>query len=261
MSPPPRVGTEPTGASRKRVFLLPALRQDISVSHPSRSPLRSPAPAAGLSAVASALLVLSLPGAAWGQDRAAQALEAASRRYQEFSTLCAGFQQVLTVTLLGERKESTGELCQRRPNLFFMRFSDPRGDEVVADGTHFWIYYPSMNPGQVLKLPLDPSRGGLDFYREFLDRPGEKYDATLEGEEVVTGRNTVRIALRPREPRGYRSARVWIDPDRGMIRRVEVTEDNGTIRLLTLDGIQVDPPVADAAFTFPVPEGVRVIAR
>jgi len=231
------------------------------VSHPTHSPLRSRLRVAGSGAAACALLVLSLPGAAWGQDGAAQALEAASRRYQEIGTLCADFHQVLTVTLLGDRKESRGELCQRRPNLFFMRFSDPDGDAVVADGSHFWIYYPSMNPGQVLKLPLDPSRGGLDFYREFLDRPEEKYDATLEGEEVVTGRNTVRIALHPRAPRGYRSARVWIDPVQGMIRRVEISEDNGTIRLLTLDDLKVDPPVADAAFTFPVPQGVRVIAR
>ncbi|HSG47535.1 MAG TPA: outer membrane lipoprotein carrier protein LolA [Longimicrobiales bacterium] len=231
------------------------------MSHLTRSPLRRRARAAGLHALMCALVVLSLPAAARGQDRAAQALETASRRYQEFSTLCADFKQVLTVTLLGDRRESRGELCQRRPNLFFMRFSDPEGDAVVADGSHFWIYYPSMNPGQVLKLPLDPSRGGLDFYREFLDRPDEKYDATLEGEEVVTGRNTVRIALRPREPRGYRTARVWIDPAQGMIRQVEINEDNGTIRLLTLDAIRVDPPLAEGAFTFPVPEGVRVISR
>lgn len=222
------------------------------------SPWRRPAVSGALGA---ALLALSAAAPVRGQDRAAQALQAASARYQEIQTLCADFQQVLTVTLLGEEKASRGALCQRRPNLFFMRFSEPAGDEVVADGTWFWVYYPSMNPGQVIRLPLDPARGGLDFYREFLESPGEKYDATLEGEEAVTGRRTLRIALRPRAPRGYREARVWIDPVEGMIRRVEIREDNGTIRLLTLDRIRVDPPVEAGAFTFRVPEGVRVISR
>jgi len=189
------------------------------------------------------------------------ALEAASRRYAGIGTVCADFHQVLTVTLLGSRNESRGELCQRRPNLFFMRFSQPAGDAVVADGTHFWIYFPSMSPGQVVRLPMDPGRGGLDFYREFLEDPASRYEATLQGEEEVTGRTTLRILLRPRAPRGYRTARVWIDPEEGMVRRVEITEDSGTVRLITLDRIREDPALEGEAFTFRVPSGVRVISR
>jgi outer membrane lipoprotein-sorting protein len=217
---------------------------------------------------ATALAGLMAAGLFWGaaepalaQDRALETLEAASGRYAGFTTVCADFHQVLTVTLLGTRNESRGELCQRRPNLFFMRFSEPRGDEIVADGTWFWVYYASLNPEQAVKLPLDPSRGGLDFYREFLESPDERYHVTLEGEEEVTGRATIRILVRPRAPRGYREARVWIDPAEGMIRRVEVAEDNGTVRRITLDQIRVDPPVEARAFTFQVPDGVRIITR
>lgn len=204
------------------------------------------------------LLAAALPASAAGQDRAQAALQGAAERYRGLTTLCADFHQVLTVTLLGERTESRGELCQRRPNLFFMRFTQPAGDEVVADGTFFWVYYRSVNPDQVVKLPLDPSRGGLDFYREFLEEPEEKYVATLEGEEVVAGRSTLRIHLQPRAPRGYRSARVWIDPEARMIRRVEIVEENGTVRLLTLESLRVDPPVPPAAFDFQLPPGVSV---
>lgn len=210
---------------------------------------------------AAALLVLALAAPARAQDRALATLTAAASRYQEIQTVCASFRQVLTVALLGERNESRGELCQQRPNLFFMRFAEPAGDEVVADGTWFWVYYPSMNPGQVIRLPLDPARGGLDFYREFLENPADKYEATFEGEEEFTGRATHRIALKPRAPRGYRMARVWIDPREGMIRGVEVTEDNGTTRFMTLDRIRIDPAVGADAFTFRVPAGARVISR
>ncbi|MDT8341834.1 MAG: outer membrane lipoprotein carrier protein LolA [Longimicrobiales bacterium] len=212
-------------------------------------------------ALAAACLALVLPGALQGQDRAAEALRAASDTYGGLTTICADFHQVLTVTLLRQVKEARGELCQRRPNLFFMRFSEPGGDEVVADGEWFWVYYASVNPDQVVRLPLDPARGGLDFYREFLERPGERYHAVLEGEEEVTGRATLRIALTPRQARGYESARVWIDPGRGMIRRVEVAEENGTVRRVTLDRIRVDPVLPADAFTYRVPDGVRVVSR
>jgi outer membrane lipoprotein-sorting protein len=142
-----------------------------------------------------------------------------------------------------------------------MRFTEPAGDAVVADGSHFWIYYASVNPGQVLKVPLDPALGGLDFYREFLESPETKYDAVLEGREEVTGHATHRLRLVPVERRGYSRARVWIDAESAMIRRVEVHEDNGTVREVELDAIRVDPPLAADAFTFRVPDGVRVISR
>lgn len=222
---------------------------------PFRHPLRRGLPLLLLAA----LFLLPAPAAA--QDRALEALEAASERYAGITTVCADFHQILTVTLLGTRNESRGELCQRRPNLFFMRFTEPGGDEVVADGEWFWIYYASIDPEQVVRLPLDPARGGLDFYREFLESPAERYEASLEGEEEVTGRGTLRILVRPRAPRGYREARVWIDPDRGMIRRVEILEDNGTVRRITLDRVRQDPPMEADAFTFRVPDGARIISR
>jgi outer membrane lipoprotein-sorting protein len=200
------------------------------------------------------------PIQAQGGAQAMRALTEASERFSGLTVVCADFRQVLEVTLLGERRESRGELCQRRPNLFFMRFTVPQGDQVVADGSYFWIYYASVSPDQVVRLPLDPARGGLDFYREFLDRPAEKYQATLEGEESVAGTRTLRIRLDPLRDRGYRSARVWIDPVEDLIRRVEITEDNGTVRDITLEVVRIDPPVGPEAFEFRVPPGVNIVS-
>ncbi len=188
-------------------------------------------------------------------------LEGAAERYAGVETVCASFDQTLEVVLLNQENRGEGELCQARPNLFSMRFTDPEGDAVVADGEHFWVYYRSINPEQVLRLPVDPSRGGLDFYREFLDQPRSKYEASVEGREMVTGRETVRLSLEPQANRGYQSARVWIDPERREIRRVEVTEENGSIRTITLDGIRMDSPVPVGTFRFDVPDGVSVVVR
>jgi outer membrane lipoprotein-sorting protein len=211
-------------------------------------------------AVTVALGLGAAPSAIQAQDGMA-ILEEAAQRYEGVEAVCARFTQVLEVVLLGQENRGEGELCQARPNLFSMRFSDPPGDAVVADGEHFWIYYRSINPEQVLRLPVDPSRGGLDFYREFLEDPRSKYDATVEGEEVVTGRRTVRVALAPLSNRGYQSARVWVDPDRREIRRVEVTEENGSIRTVTLEDIRMDADVPSQTFRFDVPDGVSVVIR
>ncbi len=222
-------------------------------------PLRSLRRAAAL--LAAVVLVGVVPGPLLAQDDAMGVLERASDAYESVDTICADFRQVLEVPLLDQENRGDGRLCQRRPNLFSMRFTEPDGDAVVADGEFFWIYYRSINPEQVLRLPLDPSRGGMDFYREFLERPREKYDAAIEGREPITGRETVRIRLTPRMERGYRQARVWIDPAAGTIRQVEVVEENGNVRTVTLDGIRTDPDVGAETFRFDVPPGVTVIAR
>lgn len=252
-------GTASGGSSRIQENPGPSSPSESSFVFQFRSALPRLHPARW--AMFGCLGALGLAGPVVAQDsaRAMAALEQAAERYGGLRVVCADFRQVLTVTLLGERRESRGELCQRQPNLFFMRFTEPMGDEVVADGTHFWVYYASVNPDQVVRLPLDPSRGGLDFYREFLDQPREKYRATMEGEDSVAGRRALRIRLDPLADRGYRSARVWIDPVEHLIRRVEISENNGTVRDITLESVRLDPPVGREDFSFRIPPGVTVV--
>lgn len=202
----------------------------------------------------------SEPLAAQDDDRGRAALEAAAARFSGIRGLCADFVQEIRVPLLDQERTSRGRLCQLRPNLFRMDFSDPEGDEIVADGSHFWLYYRSMNPGQVIRMPVDPERGGLDFHREFLEDAGQKYDVRSEGTEMVTGSETLRLHLTPRSERGYEDATVWIDTSTHLIRRVEVREENGSVRRVTMSELRIDPPMDASAFTFTPPPGVHVVS-
>ena len=78
---------------------------------------------------------------------ALRALEAAAERYRNVRALCADFDQVMEVRLLGRTIESAGRVCQRRPNLLSMRFSDPDGDLVVSDGDRLLGLLPQPEPG------------------------------------------------------------------------------------------------------------------
>jgi outer membrane lipoprotein carrier protein len=210
-----------------------------------------------------ALLWVSLPGAAAGQrssDAALDLLEAAAERFAGVRAICADFVQEISVPLLDEEHTASGRLCQQRPNLFRMDFREPAGDQVVADGEHFWLYYPSMSPGQVVRLPVDPERGGLDFYREFLGDPAGTYHVGAGEADAVDGRATLRIPLRPREPRGYERATVWIDRETYLILRIEVEEENGTVRRVTLGGARLDPALPDDHFRFVPPAGVQIVS-
>jgi outer membrane lipoprotein carrier protein len=195
------------------------------------------------------------------ETRALDLMEEAGARYRGIEAFCAAFQQELSVPLLGETTLSQGRLCQKRPNLFSMRFTDPSGDALVADGEHFWVFYPSVDPLQVLQFSMEARPGGADFHREFLDAPGEKYELSYLGEEILGGRSTHLIHAQPREPSGFQEARIWLDSTRSLILRVRVTMENGSVRTVSLSEIDLAPPDDPERFRFTPPPGAQVIRR
>lgn len=215
------------------------------------------------SAVATVLVgwaLLAAPARAQ-ESRALGLLEAASVRYASVDSFCADFHQRLEVPLLGDETEGSGRLCQARPDRFAMRFREPAGDAVVVDGEAVWLYWPSVDTAQVIKLPMADVPGGFDFHREFLSDPAAKYAATYEELEVVEGHSAHRIRLLPRTEVTYQSAVVWIDEGVPLLRRIRVEEENGSVRTVTLADVALGAEAPPGWFSFTPPPGAQVIAR
>lgn len=191
-----------------------------------------------------------------GQDATA-VLTRASARLAALQGFCGDFRQEIRIPLLGQTTRSSGRLCQQRPNLFVMDFSDPEGDRVVADGEWVWTYFPSTDPRQVVRFPL-AEQGRMDFFQEFVSDPGVRYAPTLVGEEMVGGRSTWRIALEPRDRSYFEGATVWIDRETSLMRKVEILQENGSVRVVELGDLELDPAIPPGRFTFTPPEGTQV---
>lgn len=208
-------------------------------------------------------LALLVPGRVTGQEgRGLALLEATAERYGAVRSFCADFAQTLEVPLLGQERSGVGRLCQARPDRFAMRFTDPEEDAVVMDGTWVWVYYPSTDPGQVLKLPMAQAPGGFDFHRAFLTDPAEKYRVAYGERDVVAGHPAHRLELTPLDPAvQYRRAEVWIDEGAPLLRRIRITEENGSIRTVLLEDVALGAEAPEGWFEFTPPAGVQVIQR
>ncbi len=222
------------------------------------SELRSSRGLRGAAALLLGLTTVAGPVAGQASD-ALGTMEDAARRYREVRAMCADFDQVIEVRLLGRSIESAGRICQQRPNLFSMRFSDPPGDLVVSDGQHFWVYYPSIDEEQVMRHPVADSPGRHDFFREFLEDPAAKYEAADGGTESISGRDCRVVSLTPKTGASYRRARLWVDAQSYLVRQIELHEESGNIRTVTLRNEDLTPRVDPALFTFEVPAGARVL--
>jgi outer membrane lipoprotein-sorting protein len=220
--------------------------------------LRRWAARAGLGLVAGLLCSFS-PKPVAAQDRGMEVLQAASRRYAPVTSLCADFVQHLRVPLLDQERTARGRLCQARPNLFAMRFTDPQGDVFVVDGESVWYYTPSTDAKQAFRFPVARGTGGLDFHREFLEDPELKYDVSYESRDQVAGTETDRLRLVPKRPSGYRSAVLWIEQGTSILRVIRLEEENGNERTINLRDIAFGAPPPSGWFTFTPPPGVLVI--
>ena len=188
------------------------------------------------------------------------ALDRASATYQTIRTLSAEFTQVITNPLLGAPDTTRGKLYQMRPNRFAMRFTHPRGDRIVADGRHLWLYTPSTTPGQVIRSPIQTTgTTGPNFIGQFVEHPRERYRARYLRADSTAGQVMDVVALVPRaNDLPYSEAIVWIDRNDGLVRRIEIDETSGQRRTLVLDKLSVNRGVPGREFTFSPPAGLRV---
>lgn len=200
------------------------------------------------------------PASAQTGDQGLDIIRATAERYRQVDALCADFRQYLVVPLLGDERTGVGRICQARPNRFAMRFSQPDGDRVVIDGQSVWIFYPSLDAKQVIRMPVAQQRGGHDFHREFLEDPETKYDVSFEGDDTVDGRATYRLRLVPKERTSYRVAVLWIDRGTPALRQIRIEEENGTVRTITLSNIDFSSDPDGEWFRFTPPEGALIIS-
>jgi outer membrane lipoprotein carrier protein len=191
----------------------------------------------------------------------AAVLRRAAGVYAGARSLQADFSQRSMNPILRTTVASQGTLYQRRPDRFLMRFSDPAGDLIVSDGSHFWVFYPSVDRKQVLRMPASMGAGGVDLQAQFVGDPLERFTAVSEGREEISGRSSYVLLLTPRQPIGYRSLKIWVDPEDYLVRRFEVTEESGIVRHFELSNLRLNPTLSDDLFRFTPPEGAQVVDR
>jgi outer membrane lipoprotein carrier protein len=207
-----------------------------------------------------ALVVASVASA--GAQSATATLDRAVRAYKTVRTVRASFTQTITNPLLGQTVTSAGEVVQRRPNHVSVRFTDPAGDRIVADGKWVWFYLPSSTPGQVIRMRIAKGGGGSpDLTAQFLETPASRFDVTDLGRDKVNGRAARVLSLVPRAgvDAAFTKAVIWVDSADALIRQFELTEPSEIVRRVTIKTLTLNPPVAAAAFRFTPPSGTTVI--
>jgi outer membrane lipoprotein carrier protein len=207
----------------------------------------------------SVLSVLSVPAAAAQSPESI--LARAEAAYQRAGTFRADFVQIIVNPMLGGPEETRGTIALDPPNRFAMRFTEPAGDRIIADGTWLWIYAPSSTEGQVIRQPI-PVSGPVspNLVAQFVERPLERYQVSYVGPDSVAGRLVDVVRLVPHDPDfPFRRADVAIDRETGLLRRLGLVERSGQGRTLVFHNVETGVTIPNRVFAFEVPKGVKVV--
>jgi outer membrane lipoprotein carrier protein len=188
----------------------------------------------------------------------------AQAAWSRVKTLKATFEQTITNPITGAALSSKGALEQRKPNRLAITFSDPKGDRIVADGKHVWVFLQSATPGQVIRLAnTDVGAASTDLIGQFLNTPRNRYDATDAGLDKVGTRaaRVIVLTAKPGQQMPFFRATVWVDSADSFIRQFESVDANGVTRRVRLLTLWPNAAVDDRAFSFSVPKNVRVVER
>jgi outer membrane lipoprotein carrier protein len=212
-----------------------------------------------------ALIALALLASRVSAQSVDDILARATNAYEHVTTVRASFEQTLTSGLTGDTSQARGEMLQLRPNRLSVKFTEPAGDRIVADGTWLWVYAPSATPGQVIKMPLaggdDNEAAAVDFVRTFIDQPRTRFNVSPGTADTAGGHKAHTLVLVPKKPGQYTKATVWVDDDDGVVRQFEVVDGTGSTRRIRFTKLAFNVTVDKSQFTYTPPSGVKVVDR
>ena len=198
------------------------------------------------------------------QSGAEAAYDRVAKAWATHSTLSADFEQRVTNPLLGRTASSRGTFLQQKPGRISITFTEPVGDRIVSDGTSLWVYLPSSAPGQVMKLPASAEGAVVaDLLGQLLDAPKRSFNLTGGDAVTIDGRATRRVMMTPRSAGSvpFTKATLWLDDKEPRPVRVQVTDEQGVERTITMVTWQPNATLPKNAFTFTAPKGVKVITK
>jgi outer membrane lipoprotein carrier protein len=171
----------------------------------------------------------------------------------DVQSLTADFKQELWTADQRLLQTETGSLSLKRPNRFRWTYVDPTELVVVANGTRLWIY--DIELAQVTVAPFDNSVGASPAMLLSGDR-NVRDEFEVVQTYVAEGLDWVKLVPRVG---GSDFASVLIGFSATVPRRLELVDGLNQVTRIELDGLDVNPDLADDLFELDVPAGVDVI--
>lgn len=171
--------------------------------------------------------------------------------YKDISDAKASFTQIIKYTS-SKSQTSSGTLYIKKENKYRI---ETGSQIIITDGTTSWSY--SDKKKQVV-IDNYKETGNSFSPNKYLFQYPENFYSDLDGSENLGGKDVYVLKLSPRENGYVKSAKLWVDKDDWLIKKIFIVTDESTTTYI-VKNIQLNLGISDSKFSFTPPEGVEVI--
>lgn len=206
------------------------------------------------------VIALSLAAHDWtvaaDPKSAEQIVDALQKNYDATVDFVADFQQETEVKTLNRSLKASGRLSFKRPGKMLWRYEEPKGQIVLADGSHLYFLQPEQN--QVIKSPLKNAFRS-DIPLSFLLGLGnlkKDFNAVLKATE-----NTQYILrLEPKgEAGGFSEILLGVSRSSADIVWVSIRDAANNLTSLRFSNMKKGVGLQDSLFRLKIPDGVDIV--
>jgi len=203
---------------------------------------------------------LSLAAQHWSvaaeSKSAEQIVDALQKNYDATVDFVADFQQETEVKTLNRSLKAWGKLSFKRPGKMLWRYEEPKGQIVLADGSHLYFLQPEQN--QVIKSPLKNAFRS-DIPLSFLLGLGnlkKDFNAVLK----ATENNQYILRLEPKgEAGGFSEILLGVSRNSADIVWVSIRDAANNLTSLRFSNMKKSVGLQDSLFRVKIPDGVDIV--
>ena len=143
-----------------------------------------------------------------------------------------------------------------------LEIQKPMTQYLLIDRGKLQMYTPSLKQVQETSLSGRQEKiemfMALGFGQSSADLK-KNFDVSLAGEEVIDGKKTAVLELKPKNTTMFRSVRLWLDQQKWVSVQIRTTESSGDYLTVRFTNIKLNPKIPESVFDLKLPKDVNVL--
>ena len=211
-------------------------------------------------------MLWSIPGlqaqGTYTLDQVFAKMDAISKTFQSSQ---ADIERTHVTILVNDKDVSSGKFFYVRKGnepRVRLELEKPAVQQLLIDKGKLQIYTPNLKQVQEAQLGQHQDKVemfmALGFGQSSQDLK-KNFTVTLAGDEVVDGKKTTVLELKPKNSTMFRSVRMWMDQQKWVSVQIKTTEASGDYMNLKFSDIKINSKIPESAFNLKLPKDVRVL--
>ena len=181
------------------------------------------------------------------KDLFTQIYQSAVTRRQSIHSIRARFRETTVSSLLEKPLVAHGTVIAAPPGRVLMTYADPERKTIALDGRSLVIVWPDRHERETIDISQTQKR--IDRYFTQPEQLRSLFDIRAEPDAAM--RDADLIDMRPKRKQikeGLERLTLWVDRERSLLVRMQMTFPGGDTKTIALDDIVLNVPIGDDTF-------------